>query len=119
MEQKQILFGLFSEFCSTYENSNINFRNTKTNNALVKAADMNVKKVKEENEGKFNYNGLWKLLIDEGMLKRDLMQATGITSSTVAKMGKGQPISMQVIWKICCCLNCDIGDIVSIEISNK
>ncbi len=34
----------------------------------------------------FNYNKLWKILIDRKMLKKDLMQMTDITSTTIAKM---------------------------------
>ena len=60
----------------------------------------------------FNYNKLWKLLIDRKMLKKDLMQKGSITSATMAKMGKGLPVSMEVLGRICEVLNCNIGDIV-------
>ncbi len=63
-------------------------------------------------KGEFCYTKLWKLLLDRNMLKKDLMQLTGINSSTIAKMGKGQPISMAVLARICDALGCDIGDIV-------
>lgn len=62
----------------------------------------------------FNYNGLWKILIDKGMLKKDFMKQADITPSTVAKMGKDKPVSMKVLWDICTALECDIGDIISI-----
>lgn len=62
----------------------------------------------------FNYNKLWKLLIDKNMMKKDLMAKTNITSSTIAKMGKGKAVSMEVLGKICVALECDIGDIVEI-----
>ena len=48
------------------------------------------------------------------MLKKDLMAKAGITSSTMAKMGKNQPVSMEVLGKICTALQCNIGDIVDI-----
>jgi len=60
----------------------------------------------------FSYNKLWKLLIDKGMAKKDLKQATGLTSTTIAKLGKGQPVNMEVLGRICEALNVDIGDIV-------
>lgn len=60
----------------------------------------------------FNYNKLWKLLIDKNMIKKDLMQTTGVTSSTIAKMGKNMAVSMDVLGKICVVLDCNIGDIV-------
>lgn len=59
------------------------------------------------------YNGLWKLLIDHNMKKMDLVDKMGISTSTLAKMGKGEPVSMQILAKICDKLNCDIGDLVS------
>ncbi|AJQ45228.1 XRE family transcriptional regulator [Ureaplasma diversum] len=68
---------------------------------------------------KFNYNGLWKLLIDKNMIKKDLMEKTGISPSTVAKMSKGEPVNMEILWKICNELKSDIGDLVGIDRSVK
>ena len=48
----------------------------------------------------YNYNKLWKLLIDKNLMKKDLMEKTGITSSTIAKMGKNKAVSMEVLGKI-------------------
>ena len=45
---------------------------------------------------KINYNGLWKVLIDKNMNKKDLMDRVGISTATVAKMTKGEFVSMQV-----------------------
>lgn len=64
---------------------------------------------------KFNYNKLWKLLIDKNMMKKDLMAKTNITSSTIAKMGKNKAVSMEVLGKICVALDCNIGDIVDVN----
>ena len=61
---------------------------------------------------KFNYSKLWKILIDKKMMKKDLMAKATITSSTMAKMGKDQPVSMEVLGRICDALDCNIGDIV-------
>ena len=60
-----------------------------------------------------SYNGLWKLLIDKEMYKKDLGEKLGISSATLAKMGKGENVSMEVLQKICEYMDCDIGDIVS------
>lgn len=60
-----------------------------------------------------SYNGLWKLLIDKEMNKGDLQETVGISSSTMAKMTKGETISMNILEKICDGLDCDFGDIVS------
>lgn len=62
-----------------------------------------------------SYNGLWKLLIDKNMKRMDLVNQVGISSSTLAKMGKGEPVSMEVLGKICDKLDCDFGDIISYE----
>lgn len=62
-----------------------------------------------------SYNKLWKLLIDRGMKKTDLKNTTGISSSTISKMGKNEPVSMDSMLKVCKVLNCDIGDIVEIK----
>lgn len=61
---------------------------------------------------KFSYNKLWKILIDRGMLKKDLKEKARITSTTLAKMGKGEPVSMEVLGRICFALQVNIGDIV-------
>ncbi len=63
----------------------------------------------------FNYNKLWKLLIDRRMMKKNLMQITDITSTTMDKMGKGQAVSMEVLGRICKALDVNIGDIVDYE----
>ena len=61
-----------------------------------------------------SYNKLWKLLIDKSMMKKDLMAEAKISPSTMAKMGKNEPVSMEVLVRICQVLKCDIGDIVEI-----
>ena len=65
-----------------------------------------------------SYNGLWKLLIDKNKKKIDLMKKVDISSSTLAKMGKGEVVSMSVLERICDRLDCDFGDIISYERTN-
>ena len=60
----------------------------------------------------FSYNRLWKLLIDKKMMKKDLMAATDLTTTTIAKLSKELPVSMDVLARICKALKCNIGDIV-------
>jgi DNA-binding Xre family transcriptional regulator len=62
-----------------------------------------------------SYNGLWKLLIDKNMKKVDLSGKLGISSSTIAKMTKGEMVSMNILVKICEELDCDFGDIIHYE----
>ena len=59
-----------------------------------------------------NYNKLWKLLIDKGMTKTDLRMKTGMSTSTLAKMGNNENVSMEIILRICEILECNVGDIV-------
>ena len=58
-----------------------------------------------------SYNGLWKLLIDKNMQRKDLEAALKISPNTIAKMGRGEPVAMTVLLRICEYLDCNIGDI--------
>ena len=58
-----------------------------------------------------NYNKLWKQMIDKGMKKSDLRELTGIGTNTLAKLSKNQPVSMEVLMKLCEKLECDIPDV--------
>lgn len=61
-----------------------------------------------------NYNKLWKLLIDKNMNKQDLRKAAGISTASIAKLGKGENITTDVLVKICKALDCDINDIMEL-----
>ena len=58
-----------------------------------------------------NYNKLWKQMIDKGMKKSELRELTGIGTNTLAKLSKNQPVSMEVLMKLCETLECDISDV--------
>lgn len=58
-----------------------------------------------------SYNKLWKVLIDKKMRKYQLREQAHISSNSVAKLGKNEFVSMEVLMKICKTLDCDIGDI--------
>jgi DNA-binding Xre family transcriptional regulator len=60
-----------------------------------------------------SYNGLWKLLIDKNKKKTDLIDDIGISSSTLAKMSKGDEVSLSVLTKICNKYGCDYGDLIN------
>jgi len=66
-----------------------------------------------------SYNKLWKLLIDKKMKKKDLIDLAEMSTSTLAKMGKDQQVSMDVISRICKALECNIGDIIDFIPDNK
>ncbi len=59
-----------------------------------------------------SYLKLWKLLLDKRLKKVDLKEIAGISSSTLAKLGKDEYISMESLDRICQALNCHIEDIV-------
>ena len=61
-----------------------------------------------------SYNKLWKLLIDKGMNKQKLREISGISSASVAKLGKGENITTEVLLRICIALKCDICDIMEV-----
>ena len=54
-------------------------------------------------------------MIDRKMNRTELKEASGISSNVMAKMGRNEFISMDSLVKICCTLNCDIGEVVSIS----
>lgn len=61
-----------------------------------------------------SYNKLWKLLIDKNMNKQALREASGISSASIAKLGKGDNITTEVLLRICEALDCDISDIMEV-----
>lgn len=61
------------------------------------------------------YNKLWKLLIDRKMKKKDLQKLSGISSSSVAKLGKNENVNTEILQKICVALHCDVSDIMEME----
>ncbi len=68
-----------------------------------------------------DYRKLWKLLIDKKMKKTELISAAGISTNVLAKLNKGEFVSMDSIQKICKALHCDVGDIcvVNDEVLDK
>ena len=62
----------------------------------------------------FCYNKLFKLLIDKGIKKKDLCEMAGISPTSIAKLGHGGNTNTEVLLKICCALNCDVGDIMEL-----
>jgi len=62
-----------------------------------------------------SYDKLWKLLIDKKMNRTALKEASGISFNVLAKMGKGEAVSMESMLKVCNALDCDIADVMEIE----
>ncbi|QDY81947.1 helix-turn-helix transcriptional regulator [Paenibacillus polymyxa] len=60
----------------------------------------------------FSYKPLFKLLLDKDMKKEDLRQALSLGRNTIAKMGKGEYVSLEVIDKICTYMGCTPNDVI-------
>ena len=65
-----------------------------------------------------SYKKLWKILIDRDMKKKDLCAAAGVSHASMAKLGKNENVTTDVLVKICTALNCDIGDIMELVPEN-
>ena len=63
---------------------------------------------------KICYKKLWKLLIDKDLMKKDLAEKAGISSASIAKLGKNENVNTDIILKICTALQCDVSDIMEI-----
>ena len=61
---------------------------------------------------RISYNKLWKMLIDKNMKKSDLKEKAGISSAALAKLGKGDNITTDVLLRICEAMDCRIEDIL-------
>lgn len=66
-----------------------------------------------------SYKKLFKLLIDKEMKKKDLQEATGLSSSSITKLAKDEYVRMEVVDKVCQALSVDIGDVMEIVPNQK
>ena len=64
---------------------------------------------------KISYKKLWKMLIDKDLRKLDLQKIAGISSTSVAKLSKGENVNTDILVKICKAFDCDTSDIMEIE----
>lgn len=66
-----------------------------------------------------SYKKLWKLLIDRDMKKKDLCEAAGISHASVAKLGKNENVTTDILVRICSVLECDLSDIMELQSISK
>lgn len=66
-----------------------------------------------------SYKKLWHLLIDKGMKKRELCELASVSTSSLAKLGKGENVNTDILIKICRALDCGIDDIMEIVPDNE
>jgi DNA-binding Xre family transcriptional regulator len=63
---------------------------------------------------RISYDKLWMLLQQNEMNKQALSKAANISANTVTKLGKNEPVSMDVLLRICKVFHCDIGDVMEV-----
>ena len=61
---------------------------------------------------KFSYDKLWHRMIDLKLKKKDLQSRARLSSNVIAKMGRGESVTLDTLAKICVVLNCGIADLV-------
>lgn len=61
-----------------------------------------------------SYKRLWKLLIDKDMIRRDLREACGLSTASMAKLSKNLNVNTDILVRICQTLHCDLSDIAEI-----
>ena len=66
-----------------------------------------------------SYKKLWKLLIDKDMNKTDLRSLAHLSSGTIAKLGKNENVTTDVLVRICSALECDLSDIMELQPVSK
>ena len=71
-----------------------------------------MKKKINELDSQFSYNRLWKLLIDRGIKKQELQNMSNVSAASIAKMGRCENVTTDVLLRICEALDCQLEDIV-------
>lgn len=73
---------------------------------------MKQEKNKKELSSEFSYNRLWKLLIDRNIKKMELQEMSDVSAASIAKMGRCENVTTDVLLRICEALDCNIEDIM-------
>ena len=72
----------------------------------------NKSKSKKVLKTQFSYNPLWKMLIDRGLKKRELQEMSEVSATSIAKLGRNENVTTEVLLRICESLDCDIQHIM-------
>lgn len=67
----------------------------------------------------FNYDKLWKLLIDKKLKKKDLIDLANLSPATIAKMTRNESVTLETLGRLCKVLKCNIGDLVDVKIKDS
>ena len=60
----------------------------------------------------WSYTRLWVMLVYKGVKRSQLTELAGLSTGAIAKMGKNQPVSLEVLGKLCGYFHCKIEDLV-------
>ena len=63
---------------------------------------------------KVSYDKLWRLMKTNKLKKRDLAEAAEISTYTMSKLNHDEPVSMEVMMRLCKIFHCDIGEIMEV-----
>lgn len=79
------------------------------------APTINTELNQEVSMKRISYKPLFKLLIDRNLKRSNLREICGISTASIAKLGKGENITTDVLVRICDGLNCELSDIMELE----
>jgi DNA-binding Xre family transcriptional regulator len=65
-----------------------------------------------EEDMRISYKPLWRILLDRDISKKQLREMSGISTASMAKLGKGENLTTDILLKICEALDCNINEIV-------
>lgn len=62
-----------------------------------------------------SYKPLWHTLIEKNTKKMELVKLIGMSSGTLSKLNKDEPVALTVLERICLALDCPIEAVVEIK----
>ncbi len=63
---------------------------------------------------RISYDKLWRLMKNNKMKKSELATAAEISSYAMTKLNKDEPVSLEVIMRLCKVFHCDVGDVMEV-----
>lgn len=59
-----------------------------------------------------NYDKLWGILNERGIMKTELIREAKISTNAMAKLGRNEDVRVEILVKICKALDCKIDDVI-------
>lgn len=63
---------------------------------------------------RLTYDKLWRLMKDNKLTKKELAGAAEISSYTMTRLNRDEPVGLDVMMRICKVFHCDIGDVMEV-----